>query len=216
MLKTLIKNLLSLVAIILMWAIYSIGYMSLPDALNALTLVVFVSVLAMGTEDVFAKVIFNRRLITWQYVILMAFVLTCDFLWLYLADCITWMQLLVRTMLLALTIFGTSIWAFFAYRISVMDETERLILTKSIAYKKISKKFKGMSDEQIRTALENTLFCRLEGDSLEGGLLVGESFSAEYKTYSEMAASGTDYTSALSVANGYIDTLINNKNKEIK
>ena len=140
MIKTLIKNTLSIVAIVVMWGIYSIGYLSLPDALNALTLVVFVSVLAMATEDVFAKLLLNRELITWQYAILIAFVLTCDFLWLYLADCATWIQLAIRAILLIIAAFGTFIWAFFAYRISVMSEQERTILYKSIAYKKIAKK----------------------------------------------------------------------------
>lgn len=212
MIKTLLKNTLSIVAIVVMWGIYSIGYLSLPDALNALTLVVFVSVLAMATEDVFAKLLLNRELITWQYAILIAFVLTCDFLWLYLADCATWIQLAIRTILLIIAAFGTFIWAFFAYRISVMSEQERTILYKSIAYKKIAKKFKGMSDEQVRAALENTLFCYLEGDSLEGGLLVSEPFTPEFKTYSELSSStDNDIASALSIANGYIDLLIKNR-----
>ena len=212
MIKTLLKNTLSIVAIVVMWGIYSIGYLSLPDALNALTLVVFVSVLAMATEDVFAKLLLNRELITWQYAILIAFVLTCDFLWLYLADCATWIQLAIRAILLIISAFGTFIWAFFAYRISVMSEQERTILYKSIAYKKIAKKFKGMSDEQVRAALENTLFCYLEGDSLEGGLLVSEPFTPEFKTYSELSSStDNDIASALSIANGYIDLLIKNR-----
>lgn len=212
MIKTLLKNTLSIVAIVVMWGIYSIGYLSLPDALNALTLVVFVSVLAMATEDVFAKLLLNRELITWQYAILIAFVLTCDFLWLYLADCATWIQLAIRTILLIIAAFGTFIWAFFAYRISVMSEQERTILYKSIAYKKIAKKFKGMSDEQVRAALENTLFCYLEGDSLAGGLLVSEPFTPEFKTYSELTNStDSDIASALSIANGYIDLLIKNR-----
>lgn len=212
MIKTLLKNTLSIVAIVVMWGIYSIGYLSLPDALNALTLVVFVSVLAMATEDVFAKLLLNRELITWQYAILIAFVLTCDFLWLYLADCATWIQLAIRAILLVIAAFGTFIWAFFAYRISVMSEQERTILYKSIAYKKIAKKFKGMSDEQVRTALESTLFCYLEGDSLEGGLLVSEPFTPEFKTYSELSSStDNDIASALSIANGYIDLLIKNR-----
>lgn len=212
MIKTLLKNTLSIVAIVVMWGIYSIGYLSLPDALNALTLVVFVSVLAMATEDVFAKLLLNRELITWQYAILIAFVLTCDFLWLYLADCATWIQLAIRAILLVIAAFGTFIWAFFAYRISVMSEQERTILYKSIAYKKIAKKFKGMSDEQVRTALESTLFCYLEGDSLEGGLLVSEPFTPGFKTYSELSSStDNDIASALSIANGYIDLLIKNR-----
>lgn len=212
MIKTLIKNALSIVAIVVMWGIYSVGYLSLPDALNALTLVVFVSVLAMATEDVFAKLLLNRELITWQYAILIAFVLTCDFLWLYLADCATWMQLAIRAILLIIAAFGTFIWAFFAYRISVMSEQERTILYKSIAYKKIAKKFKDMSDEQVRTALESTLFCYLEGDSLAGGLLVSEPFTPEYKTYAELTNStDSDIASALSIANGYIDLLIKNR-----
>ena len=212
MIKTLLKNTLSIVAIVVMWGIYSVGYLSLPDALNALTLVVFVSVLAMATEDVFAKLLLNRELITWQYAILIAFVLTCDFLWLYLADCATWIQLAIRAILLIIAAFGTFIWAFFAYRISVMSEQERTILYKSIAYKKISKKFKDMSDEQVRTALESTLFCYLEGDSLEGSLLVSEPFTTEYKTYSELTNStDSDIASALSIANGYIDLLIKNR-----
>lgn len=216
MIKTLLKNTLSIVAIIVMWGIYSVGYLSLPDALNALTMVVFVSVLAMATEDVFAKLLLNRELITWQYAILIAFVLTCDFLWVYLADCSTWVQLAIRAILLIIAAFGTSVWAFFAYRISVMSEQERTILYKSIAYKKIAKKFKGMSDEQVRAALESTLFCHLEGDRLEGRLLVSEPFHPEYKTYQELSSStDNDIASALSIANGYIDLVIS-KRKENK
>ena len=69
-----------------------------------------------------------------------------------------------------------------------------------------------MSDEQVRAALENTLFCYLEGDSLGGGLLVSEPFTPEFKTYSELTNStDSDIASALSIANAYIDLLIKNR-----
>ena len=74
MIKTFIKNALSLLAIVVLWGVYSIGYLSAYEALNALTVVVFVAVLALAVEDVATKAIMARNLITWQYAILMSFV----------------------------------------------------------------------------------------------------------------------------------------------
>lgn len=215
MVKSLAKDAASLVAVVIMWAIYSAGYLSLQEALEMLTVIVFITVLALGTEDVFRKLIFARKLITWQYAILMAFVLTCDFLWLYLADCDTYVQLAVRTLMLAVAAGGTVTWALFAYRISVMTDGEKMILAKSMAFRRIRRNFKDMSDEQVRTALESTLFCRLEGDRLEGRLLVSEPFHPESKTVTELQdCTDADSGTALSTLAGYIDTLVATRTKE--
>ena len=158
MIKTFLKNVAAVGAIIALWAVYSIGYLSVADALDVLTVVVFISVLSISIEDAAEKLFLNRKLITWQYVVLMAFTLTCDFLWLFLAACASWAELLTRAVLLVAAAGGTFAWAWFAYRVSVMSEVDRLILEKTIAYKKLTRKIGKLNDEEDRGVLNKALF----------------------------------------------------------
>ncbi len=218
MIRTFLKNASTLAVIVFLWIVYSIGYLPLYQAMDVLTVVVFVTVMALTAEDVADKAFGNRKLMTWQYAILVAFVLTCDFLWVFLGSCDTWMQLLIRVLLLMAAAAGTGMWAWFAYRVSVMSDRERNILSKTIAYRKLARKFKKMNDEEVKTALESALFCHLEADSLEGRCMVGEPFTPEYKTLNELLAEdgGADNGAALSVINGYIQSLIEKRATEKK
>lgn len=213
MIKTFIKNALSLLAIVVLWGVYSIGYLSAYEALNALTVVVFVSVLALSVEDVITKAIMARDMITWQYAILMTFVVACNILWLYVAGCASVLQLVTRALLLIAAAGGTFAWAWYGYRISVMSEQERALLIKESAYRKYARKFPAMSDEEVRKILSKALFCHLEGDSLEGRMLVDQPFDAQYRTLDELTADG-DGGAAVSVAAGYIEMLLSKRNKE--
>lgn len=213
MIKTFIKNALSLLAIVVLWGVYSIGYLSAYEALNALTVVVFVAVLALAVEDVATKAIMARNLITWQYAILMSFVVACDILWIYVAACNSMLELITRMLLLLAAASGTAAWAWYGYRISVMSETERLLLVKESTYRKYAKKFPGLSDDEVRKILAKALFCHLEGDSLEGRMLVDQPFDAQYRTLDELTADG-DGGAAVSVAAGYIEMLLSKRNKE--
>lgn len=213
MIKTFIKNALSLLAIVVLWGVYSIGYLSAYEALNALTVVVFVSVLALSVEDVITKAIMARDMITWQYAILMTFVVACNILWLYVAGCASVLQLVTRALLLIAAAGGTFAWAWYGYRISVMSEQERALLIKESAYRKYARKFPAMSDEEVRKILSKALFCHLAGDSLEGRMLVDQPFDAQYRTLDELTADG-DGGAAVSVAAGYIEMLLSKRNKE--
>ena len=210
MLKTFLKNVAAVGAVIALWAVYSIGYLSFAEALDVLTVVVFISVLSIAIEDAAEKLFLNRKLITWQYVVLMAFTLTCDFLWLFLAACGSWAELITRAVLLVAASCGTFAWAWFAYRVSVMSEVDRLILEKTIAYKKLTRKIGKLNDEEVREVLNKALFCYLKDDCLEGGLLVSQPFHPGYKTYDELVSedSGADSGAAISIINGYISLLI--------
>lgn len=216
--KSFLKNLITLGAVIVLWFIYSLGYLPFGQALDVLTIVVFITVMTLCAEDAADKVLGSRSLITWQYVVLIAFTMACDFIWLYLAACNTVLQLVVRAIMLVAAIGGTFVWAWFAYRISVMSDEERKVLDKSIAYKKLARKFPKMNDEEVREVLEKALFCHLQDDSLEGSLLVGEPFTPEYETLSELsgADSGTDNGTAISIINGYISELIAKRVKKEK
>lgn len=208
--KTFLKDLLTFGIIVALWAVYSMGYLPMGQAMDVLTIVVFVTIMTLAAEDAATKVIKHKELITWQYVVLMAFVMACDFLWVFLGVCATMAQLASRAILLCAAVGGTVVWAAYAYRISVMSEDERIILTKSILYKKLSRKFRKMNDEEVEKALSKALFCHLKDDSLEGGLLVGEPFTVERSTLDELLQqdSGTDNGAAIQVISGYIQQLI--------
>lgn len=214
--KSFLKNLITLGAVIILWFIYSLGYLPFGQALDVLTIVVFITIMTLCAEDATDKVLGARNLITWQYVVMVAFIMTCDFLWLYLASCDTVLQLAVRAIMLSAAVGGTFVWAWFAYRISVMSDDERKVLEKSIAYKKLARKFPKMNDEEVREVLEKALFCHLQDDSLEGSLLVSEPFTPEFSTLSELsgADSGADNGTAISIINGYISKLISGRKKE--
>ena len=207
MIKTFIKNALSLLSVVVLWGVYSVGYLSAYEALNALTVVVFVSVLALSVEDIATKAIMARDMITWQYAILMTFVVACNILWLYVAGCASVLQLITRMLLLIAAAGGTFAWAWYGYRISVMSEQERSLLIKESTYRKYARKFPAMSDEEVRKILSKALFCHLEGDSLEGRMLVDQPFDVGFRTLDELVADG-DGGAAVSVASGYIEMLL--------
>ena len=213
MIKTFIKNVLSLAAIVVLWGVYSIGYLSAYEALEALTVVVFVSVLALAVEDIATKALLRRAEITWQYAILMTFVASCDILWLYVAACGSPLQLLVRTLLLLAAIGGTCAWAWFGYRISVMSEQEKALLIKESTYRRYAKKFPTMSEEELKKILSKALFCHLEGDSLEGRMLVDKPFDNSFRTLEELMADGNG-GAAVSTATGYIEMLLTKRSSK--
>ena len=99
-----------------------------------------------------------------------------------------------------------------------MTDTERMVFIKTVAYRKLVKKFPKMDDAEVREALEKTLFCHLQGDSLEGSLLVSEPFTPGYETYRELASADSvaDNGTGISLINGYIGRLIANRKKKEK
>lgn len=216
MIKTFLKNVATIGTLIVLWTAYSIGFLSMNTYLNGLTAVIFVAVIALAAEDVFTKALNDRTLFTWQYAVLMAFVVVCDLLWVFWALCVSWLQFFGRGFIVLLAVAGTCAWAWWAYRISVMSEEERKLLTLTKAWKKLAKKFPSMSDEEVRSALESAMFCALENNSLEGSLLVSQPFTADYATLTELTGrdDGTDYTSIIKVMNSHITALIANRSKE--
>lgn len=216
--KTFFKNLMSLGIIVVLWGIYSLGYLPFGQALDVLTVVVFVTVMTLTAEDVASKTIKHKELITWQYVVLMAFVMACDFLWVFLGVCSTVTQLAVRASLLVASVAGTFVWAVYVYRVSVMTDEERCILVKTYAYRKVARKLGKMNDEEVEKALSKVLFCHLENDCLEGRLLVSEPFTPEYATLDELVQQdgGADSGTAVSVVNGYIKSLIAKRSEKEK
>ena len=215
MLKTMLKNLLTLIGLVILLAAYAIGFMSLYDFMNTLTIVVFLGILTLTLEDVLRKSLTARELITWQYAVLILFALACDFLWVFLATCDTWLQLFGRLVILIAATGGTVVWAYFAYRVSIMSDAERKALKYTALYRKLSKKFPQMTDDEVEEALEQTLFCHLQNDSLAGGLCVGEPFTADYATFTELANrnDGTDYTGTINAIGDYIASIIAKREK---
>lgn len=213
MLKTVLKNALTIVGLVILLGAYAIGFMSLYDFMTALTIVVFLGVLTLALEDVLRKSLIARELITWQYAVLILFVAACDFLWVFLAACETWLQLFGRLILLLAAAAGTFVWAFFAYGVSIMSDAERKALKYTKLFRKLAKKFPQMTDDEVEEALEQTLFCHLQNDSLEGGLCVSEPFTTDYATYQELANrnDGSDYTGTINAIGDYITSVIANR-----
>lgn len=215
MLKTMLKNLLTLIGLVILLAAYAVGFMSLYDFMNTLTVVVFLGVLTLTLEDVLRKSLTAREMITWQYAVLILFAVACDFLWVFLAACDTWLQLFGRLVILVAATGGTVVWAYFAYRVSIMSDAERKALKYTALYRKLSKKFPQMTDDEVEEVLEQTLFCHLQNDSLAGGLCVGEPFTADYATFTELANrdDGTDYTGTINAIGDYIASIIAKREK---
>lgn len=215
MLKTILKNALTIVGLVILLGAYAIGFMSLYDFMTALTIVVFLGVLTLALEDVLRKSLAARELITWQYAVLILFVVACDFLWVFLAACETWLQLFSRLILLVAAGAGTIVWAFFAYGVSIMSDAERKALKYTKLFRKLAKKFPQMTDDEVEEALEQTLFCHLQNDSLEGGLCISEPFTADYATYQELANrnDGSDYTGTINAIGDYITSVIVKRSK---
>lgn len=210
MLKTMLKNALTVVGLVILLGAYAIGFMSLYDFMTALTVVVFLGVLTLALEDVLRKSLASRELITWQYAVLILFVVACDFLWVFLAACETWLQLFGRLVLLLAAGAGTTVWAFFAYGVSIMSDAERKALKYTKLFRKLAKKFPQMTDDEVEDVLEQTLFCHLQDDCLEGSLCVSEPFTADYATYQELANrdDGSDYTGTINAIGDYITAVI--------
>lgn len=216
MLKTLLKNGLTIVGMVVLLAAYAIGSLSLVEFLNTMTIVVFLTAVVLLLEDVLRKALSARADITWQYAVMALFVIACDFLWLYLAICETWPQFFGRLVILAVACGGTVLWAFFAYRISLMSDEERKAFRLTKLYKKAMKNFPDMTDDEVAEALEATLFCRIEDDSLEGRLLSSEPFTPDYATYQELANrdDGVDYTSHIDAIGDYIVELVKKRGEK--
>lgn len=213
MIKIIYKNAMALGVPVVLWTAYSIGYLDLIQFLDGLTAVIFLMVIGLLAEDIADKTFNHRNRFTWQYVVLAAFVVACAFLWIFWARCETWPQLFGRGILLFAAIAGTLAWCFFAYRVSLMSDDERKGLRLSIVYRRLARKFPKMDNAEVRDALEGALFCRLQDDSLEGRLLVGQPFTSDLATLDELLqrSDSTDNSSTYTVINQYIDNLINNR-----
>ena len=78
--------------------------------------------------------------------------------------------------------------------------------------------FPALDDEGVRNALKETLFCRLEGDSLEGELCPDKPFVPGYRTYSAVADSRdltpAEKSAAMTNINTYINVLIAGRSKK--
>ena len=74
------------------------------------------------------------------------------------------------------------------------------------------------SDAMEKAFTDPTLFCRLEGDSLEGVLLTDQPFVSGYGTYNSVAHSSTlsaqEKSAALTNIATYINTLIARRNRD--
>lgn len=215
MIKQMLKNLLTIVGLVILLAAYAVGFMSLYDFMTTLTVVVFLGVLTLALEDVLRKSLCARELITWQYAVMILFVVACDFLWVFLAVCSTWLQLFGRLVILLAAMGGTVMWALFAYRISVMSDSERKAMKYTKLFRKLQAKFPQMTDDEVEAALEQTLFCHLSDDSLAGSLCISEPFTADYATYQELANrdDGTDYSGTIAAIGDYIASVIAKREK---
>ena len=213
------KNMSALGTVIGLWILYALMVTAgAGPLLSGLTVVVFITVLALFVEDAFEKAFGDPQKFTWQYFLLGLFVAITDLLWLFFADCSTWLQFTLRLVILLAGIAGTAAWYLFAYRPSVLSEEERNLLALIRAYKKVAKTFPKLDDEGVRDALKETLFCRLSGDSLEGSLVVDKPFTADCRTYADLSGSSDlgaqERASAMSVISAYIDRLVAGRKKD--
>ena len=201
-----------------LWVLYSLMATDLVTMVDGLTAVVFITVVTLLASDAMEKAFTDPSLFTWQYMVGGAFILVCSGLWLFFAACETWLQFILRGLLLAGSSAGTYCWFWFCYRFSVMTDDERMLVILSKAYRKVSKTFPQLDDEGVRNALKETLFCRLEGDSLEGVLLTDQPFVSGYGTYNSVAHSSTlsaqEKSAALTNIATYINTLIARRNRD--
>ena len=206
------KNAASLGIVIGLWALYALMAADVVTLLEGLTVVVFISGLALFVEDAMEKAFVDPKLFTWQYLLLGLFTLITDTLWLWFASCNTWLQFALRGALMLVAAAGTFCWYWFFYRASVMSPEEIIVKNLTKAYKKAAKAFPALDDEGVRNALKEVLFCRLEGDSLEGDLLTDKPFVAGFRTYNAIAnssdLSNAEKSAAMTNINTYINALI--------
>ena len=55
MIKNMVKNVLTVVGLVILLAAYALGFLSLYDFMNAMTAVVFLAVITLALEDVLHK-----------------------------------------------------------------------------------------------------------------------------------------------------------------
>lgn len=216
-LAAVLKNAAAFGIVIGLWVLFALMTADLITLLTGLTAVVFITVVALLAEDAMEKAFTDTSKLTWQYLVLAVLVLAADGLWVFFAACSTWLQFALRGLLMLAAAAAAFCWYWFFYRMSVLSEEERLIRTLTKAYQKAAKAFPALDDEGVRDALKETLFCRLEGDSLEGALLTGKPFVPGYGTYDVVAASvslpAAEKSAALTNINTYINALVENRGK---
>lgn len=212
------KNAASLGIVVGLWVLYALMAADVVTLLEGLTVVVFIAALTLFIEDAMEKAFVNPKLFTWQYLLLGLFVLITDTLWLWFAACATWIQFALRGVLMLAAAAGTFCWYWFFYRASVMSPEEIIIKNLTKAYKKAAKAFPALDDEGVRNALKEVLFCRLEGDSMEGDLLTDKPFVTGYRTYNMLNSSSdlsaAEQSAAMTNINTYINALIAKRTKE--
>lgn len=218
--KAVLRNAAAFGIVIGLWLLFAMMTTDLVTLLEGLTAVVFVTLITLLASDAMEKAFFAPAKLTWQYLILGILILATDGLWLFFASCTTWMQFVLRGLLMAAVGAGTFCWYWFFYKMSVMTESERLIRILSKAYAKAAKAFPALDDEGVRNALKETLFCRLEGDSLEGELLTDQPFVPQCRTYNQLAdssdISAQEKSSAMTNIASYINTLIARRTSKAK
>lgn len=212
------KNLAAFGIVVGMWVLFALMTTGMGTLLEGLTAVVFITVIALLAEDAMEKAFTDTSKLTWQYLMLAVFVIIVDGLWLFLAACDTWLQLALRAIVLAAGAAGTVCWYLFFYQASVMSDDERLVKMLTKAYRKAAKAFPQLDDEGVRNALKETLFCRLEGDRLEGDLLADQPLVPGFRTYNETADSvdlpASEKSAAMTNIASYINVLIARRNSE--
>lgn len=210
--NSILKNAASMGIVVLLWCLYSLMTAGISILLEGLTAVVFITVVALLVEDIMEKAFINPGLFTWQYLVDAVFILVADCLWLFFASCSTWLQFALRGLLMAAAAAGTFCWYLFFYRCSILTDDERLIRTLTKAYKRAAKAFPALDDEGVRNALKETLFCRLQGDSLEGELLTDQPFVPGFRTYSQLSGSSDlsnqEKSAAMTNIASYINELV--------
>ena len=214
------KNLAAFGIVIGLWVLFALMTADLCVLAEGLTVVVFITVIAFLVEDAMEKAFTDPGLFTWQYLVGGFLVLVSDGLWLFFASYSTWLQFALRGLLMLAAAAGTFCWYWFFYKMSVMTESERLIRILSKAYAKAAKAFPALDDEGVRNALKETLFCRLEGDSLEGELLTDQPFVPQCRTYNQLADSSDipaqEKSAAMTNIASYINLLIARRTKKDK
>lgn len=216
--NAIMKNAASMGIVIGLWILYSLMTADVFTLLEGLTVVVFITLLALLAEDTMEKAFTDPGLFTWQYLVLGVFILATDCLWLFFAACDTWLQFILRGLVMLSAGAGTFCWYWFFYRNSILSDDERLVRLLSRAYRKAAKAFPALDDEGVKHALKETLFCRLQGDSLEGELLTDQPFVPGYRTYSQLAActdlSAQEKSAAMTNIATYINTLVAGRTKD--
>ena len=210
--KAFYKNAAAFGIVVGLWVLYSMMTADFIALIEGLTAVVFITLITILAVDAMEKAFTDPSLFTWQYLVGAAFILVCSGLWLFFAACETWLQFALRGILMMAAAGGTFCWFYFFYGPSVLTEDERLVRLLSKIYRKAAKTFPQLDDEGVKNALKETLFCRLEGDTLEGALLTDKPFVPGYRTYKQISdssdLSAQEKSAALTNIASYINTLV--------